>query len=438
VAGTGRKLVGFSAKAVTPNSFVPNGWIVAGCAQLTDVKFPVDAFIVASREDNKWRFSDVDMVTPRDTAFVPCGMRGQKSETALFLSLAGMVVPGFDRAEQKRRLSLASSATGPEVSAWQVIKRLAAKPHTAFTIDRDPKLRPENEVVRRPVLNAVFFGTDSIGCAVGDVGTLVCTNDGGSTWTDKKIDQAFNLQGGFFRDGLRGWAVGNAKGAGLILRTRDGGRSWQQERLNDYELSGLHSVWFADERRGWAVGEVQKNGPPEGIILATEDGGINWAPQYLARSRSSALHSIKFIDAKQGWAVGHNLIMRTTDGGRHWDEQYYLQGEYFFDLDLSSPTELWVTGSNGSLLKTNDDGATWKVVHLPSSYRNLWAGSVRFVASRRGWVAGNDGAILSTANGGRSWQLESIGRSSFLRSLASTSHSLYAVGNGGTILRRRL
>jgi photosystem II stability/assembly factor-like uncharacterized protein len=336
-------------------------------------------------------------------------------------------------------LMTAAYVTGRDTSAWRVIKRLPAKPHKAFAIDRDIKLRPSDRDVRRPVLNAVFFGSDSNGCVVGDAGVLVCTSDAGRTWISKKIDETFNLQGGFFRDNARGWAVGNAEGSGLILRTGDGGKNWRlAHKLEGYELSGLHSVWFADEQRGWTVGEVQKNGTVEGIVLATQDGGSHWQAQYLAGDRSSALHSIRFVDAQRGWAVGHNVILRTEDAGRHWREQYFLGGEYFLDLDLSSPTELWVAGSSGSLLRTKDAGVTWQMVNLPSNYRNLWAGSVRFVASTRGWIVGNDGVILSTANGGRSWQLESIGMSQYLRGLAATSRSLFAVGNNGAILRRHL
>lgn len=67
VASTDLKLVGFWAKVVTPDSFVPNGWIVAGCAQLTEVEFPVDAFIAASRENNKWH----NLETPALMVAVP-------------------------------------------------------------------------------------------------------------------------------------------------------------------------------------------------------------------------------------------------------------------------------------------------------------------------------------------------------------------------------
>src|SRR5436190_15977061 len=110
----------------------------------------------------------------------------------------------------------------------------------------------------------------------------------------------------------------------------------------------------------------------------------------------------------------------------------------FLDLDVINSGQIWVVGSDGTLLRTTDDGVTWHAHHLPSKYQNLWLASVRFVTSTRGWVAGNDGAVFSTNDGGRTWKLESVGMSEFLRGLASTSHSLFAVGNNGIILRRSL
>lgn len=73
VGGTRRKLLGFSPKAVTADSTERGSWIVAGCAQLTGVRFPLDAFVIASRENERWHFSDVGILAPTDTAFVPCG-----------------------------------------------------------------------------------------------------------------------------------------------------------------------------------------------------------------------------------------------------------------------------------------------------------------------------------------------------------------------------
>lgn len=72
VAGTGRALVDFLPKETQVNKG-GQYWTIYGCARLRGLKIKVDAFIIASREDGDWHFSDVDMLIPRDTSFRPCG-----------------------------------------------------------------------------------------------------------------------------------------------------------------------------------------------------------------------------------------------------------------------------------------------------------------------------------------------------------------------------
>ncbi len=79
VAGTDRSLITFSPKQVTSDSYVPGGFIVSGCAKLSGLRFPVDAHVLATSENNEWRFSDIAMLVPRDTAYRPCGYRSQSA-----------------------------------------------------------------------------------------------------------------------------------------------------------------------------------------------------------------------------------------------------------------------------------------------------------------------------------------------------------------------
>jgi photosystem II stability/assembly factor-like uncharacterized protein len=332
---------------------------------------------------------------------------------------------------------LVLSVQGQQGSPWQVIKQLSPQTQKAFYVDREPGSQEPETISRPPILEAVFFHDSLTGWAAGDSGVIVNTRDGGRTWTAGMISFPVNLKSLFFHNRREGWAAGNAQGAGAILRTEDGGGNWRlQSKIEGFELSGLHDVWFADERHGWAVGEAQQSGVIQGIILATQDGGAHWQPQYLAKERSTVLSAVRFADTRRGWVVGHNVILYTQDGGQQWREQRYAEGEYFFDVDVLNSTDAWVVGSDGKLLSTPDGGRTWQARQLPLKYRNLWLASVKFNSSVRGWVAGDNGAIFSTCDGGQTWFLESNGATEYLRGLASTSDSVFAVGNNGIILRR--
>ena len=63
--------------------------------------------------------------------------------------------------------------------------------------------------------------------AVGDAGTVMKTNDGGTNWTlipnaGGMSDRLYSVS---FGDGLHGIAVGEL---GVIIRSTDGGNSWRQ------------------------------------------------------------------------------------------------------------------------------------------------------------------------------------------------------------------
>jgi photosystem II stability/assembly factor-like uncharacterized protein len=98
-------------------------------------------------------------------------------------------------------------------------------------------------------LNAVWHRRTEAAWAVGDqglaprtVGTPAC-----------------------FPDDLIGYAAG-ASGAGAILRTDDGGVSWQAQAA--HASRPLNDIFFVDALRGWAVGDG-------GTIVHTARGGGN-------------------------------------------------------------------------------------------------------------------------------------------------------------------
>lgn len=73
VAGSSYGLVDFKPKATSFLKEEDGKWIISGCAKLSGVAYPIDAFVVASRENDDWYFSDVDTVL-RDTGFKRCSV----------------------------------------------------------------------------------------------------------------------------------------------------------------------------------------------------------------------------------------------------------------------------------------------------------------------------------------------------------------------------
>jgi photosystem II stability/assembly factor-like uncharacterized protein len=146
----------------------------------------------------------------------------------------------------------------------------------------------------RPVV-AVSFANARVGMAAGGTGAfsmvVIKTTDGGRTWGDVTPPGAGGtLQAIALLDERTAVAVGNL---GLILHTVDGGATWQ--RRHSGTLLTLSGIAFPDASRGLVVGEG-------GTVLSTFDGGVTWRRE--APSTTRDLLAVRFIDAKTAVVVG--------------------------------------------------------------------------------------------------------------------------------------
>ncbi len=118
--------------------------------------------------------------------------------------------------------------------------------------------------------------------AVGQGGLILTSVSGGKRWgfADLKLptDILACLDWNAIHSvGPQAWVVGRPGSA--VLHTADSGGSWQILRTG--QPLPLHGVFFLDEKRGWAVGEL-------GTILATSDGGQTWKTQRQGGKRAAA------------------------------------------------------------------------------------------------------------------------------------------------------
>lgn len=74
------------------------------------------------------------------------------------------------------------------------------------------------------------------------------------------------------------WIVGSP--GSIVFHSADGGTTW--ERISTGQSLPLNDVFFLDNLRGWAVGEL-------GTILATSDGGKTWKVQRRGGQRAAVL-----------------------------------------------------------------------------------------------------------------------------------------------------
>ena len=125
-----------------------------------------------------------------------------------------------------------------------------------------------------------------------DPDAILWTTDGGNTWTVISTGSRMKRSLDFhLLNANTGWAVGNG---GSIVATQNGGTTWKKQRSGAPPDDFLFDIRFIDAMRGWAVGIPERP--------ADYDGGATWRTQPVPpRGRWM---TVFFADATHGWMVG--------------------------------------------------------------------------------------------------------------------------------------
>ena len=168
-----------------------------------------------------------------------------------------------------------------------------------------------------------------------------------------------------------------------------------------------------------------------GRILRTSDGGSSW--QVIQSGTSSNLYGCDFCDSATGWACGAQGTILLWDG-ESWQPAESSTSEYLLDVDFVDRSHGWICGSGATILKTSDGGVTWFSQDAPANVNPYFKG-VSFVDTLEGWIVGLGGTVLHTSDGGVTWEVQESGTLFGLRCVRFIDRSTgWAVGYGGTIL----
>ncbi len=287
-------------------------------------------------------------------------------------------------------------------------------------------------------------GEASVFRAVGTRGTVLVTQDGGSTWALQTvpapagehdltaIDQHNNknsmavttagevlvqsnsstwavvtppeagglpLLGVHLLSPSTAWVVGSE---GRILGSVDGGGAWTRKTAAGVSET-LRAVHFPTSTDGWAVGDG-------GRIVRTADAGATWAAQATPPEATSTLRSVRFAsDALHGWAVGDGAtILSTADGGTTWLARTAPAGTdaTLRAVDAVSTTTAWAVGDAGTVMRTTDGGGTWEAIAPDVAFAGADLTAVRASAANAASVAGDRSTLASVTltGGGVTWQ----------------------------------
>lgn len=161
-----------------------------------------------------------------------------------------------------------------------------------------------------------------------------------STWWTFIDTPKFQLRDVCFVNDSIGYACGYA----TIMKSHDGGRSWQMTPAKNELFSALS---FVNEDIGYAVGRT-------GTIVKTIDGGESWQT---LRSGSSPLNTtlrlndVHFFSEKVGYIVGDNgVVWKTIDGANTWQHLEKYGKTDFNAIYLWNEHKGIVVGSEGTIV----------------------------------------------------------------------------------------
>ena len=279
------------------------------------------------------------------------------------------------------------------------------------------------------------------------------------------LEDDANLHDIQFAGSRQGWAVGDR---GVIWHTSDGGQSWS---LQTSSVScALHSISFLSDRVGWIAGggTAPFTRHSYGVILKTIDGGQTWQPlvappialisgagQQKAAETAKAkgdsppavtlprLRRVRFFSADEGVVVGEGTgakpggAFATEDGGQSWHSLPGKVSPGWLAADFLTPQTGILVGAQGSRALVADG----KIV--ASRFESLGVRGLHDVvlgSNRTGWMAGDGGLVLRTANAGLVWQpppaaLPEGTRETFdFRAVCVRGNKIWIAGDPGSVV----
>lgn len=224
--------------------------------------------------------------------------------------------------------------------------------------------------------------------------------------------------------GNLGQGLANTTDSVPLYRTADGGRSWSAVALPApiagvcaIDILRTRSIVEGAMRERLIIHAAGRaNGPA--ALARSEDGGETWTVTDFS-DRLGMILDVKFTDPSTGFIFAGSsadleranaVILKTTNGGRTWREVYRSNRPFEIIWKSSFPTErtAFATLQNNDpantqqrIVRTTDGGEHWEELPLVADGRAHEFG-IGFVDEQTGWVGTAIGGF-ETRDGGRSW-----------------------------------
>jgi photosystem II stability/assembly factor-like uncharacterized protein len=198
------------------------------------------------------------------------------------------------------------------------------------------------------------------------VGAVLCTKDGGRTWSRQQVSppdiyssaaRRWDIKDLLFLSEKLGWAVGDD----VIFWTKNGGERWERATVNPVNYMFVFDhVRFLDDRNGWTTARDTKE------FFVTDDGGRHWHLRSGPGRFLGPSAEVVFLDSRRAFAI-NRFLYETKDGGRRWSRRFADspdQGPEYLGIDRARDGTLIAFGFDTSgrvIMVSRDSGATWEL-----------------------------------------------------------------------------
>jgi len=168
-----------------------------------------------------------------------------------------------------------------------------------------------------------------------------------------------------------------------------------------------------NERIAWAVG--YRNTAGLATLLRSEDGGGTWYAPDPNATQLQGFDAINLMVPSENevWIVGSNqTLLHTLDGGKSWEKITTFPEKdsavIFHDISAYSASDFWISGEHGTVYHTRDGGVHWEKMD-PDLFDDGLVQGIRVIDKTTVYAVGQNadfsrGFVRRTADGGKTWE----------------------------------
>ncbi len=205
----------------------------------------------------------------------------------------------------------------------------------------------------------------------------------------------------------------------------------QVETIVSGTTNDLYDVCFISDTEGYIAGG---NTFYENILLKTTDGGRHWEPMSILDNDHKTINTLYYYDHRKMYAVGLDgkVYVNYLNSENIWHLHQNIWWEWIRDIYFYRPDSgIVVTGrswSYGAIHKVDSFGQVIQRDTFEFELNDLLVKGEHYLVS-------GYGAILLSRDKGTTWKHTNASGDHFIKMTEAGPHTLWAIGQYGTILK---